>query len=440
MNTKGGSVMPTDILGFYKQLQLSARILPVSVGLLAFSLCYGIIQSAPAAKGSSVLPAGKVNITADQQTYSEASKVSKFKGNVKALYGDVLIHATEATMSLNGQGAPNVASFLHRPTAKRRHKKSGREDVLEADKISIQLATNAMKAEGNTLTKMTTAAGETFTIAADQQAYDNASKTMKALGKVEMDYQDTHSSSDKAYMRMAEDGRAERVVLADSVYVVKKNSRISSEKLTFLLQSGNMIAENNVLTDVDLADRLFESGPQEELPKEELPKEELGSADGINVPVMMETEKTASGLGTPSKKLGQSSRIKIESNIQEYDQKANRMIASGNVRIHYEDYRALGSKATFHMSNGSVNRIILTGRPSIAMQGRKVLADRIIITTTPKNFEAFGNVKTQFETKQPAATKPAATAQKTSSQGITGDEQAETPIMPEPVDEVFDEF
>lgn len=81
-------------------------------------------------------------------------------------------------------------------------------------------------------------------------------------------------------------------------------------------------------------------------------------------------------------------------------------MASGNVKIIYENYIATGPKATFTLKDGSVDQIILTGRSTIIEDERKITADRIIITTNPKHFDAVGNVKTQFKTRgedQPSA-------------------------------------
>jgi hypothetical protein len=50
------------------------------------------------------------------------------------------------------------------------------------------------------------------------------------------------------------------------------------------------------------------------------------------------------------------------------------------------------------MNGGSVDRILLTGRPSISDGTRNITADNITITTNPKHFDAVGHVKTQFKT------------------------------------------
>jgi len=126
--------------------------------------------------------------------------------------------------------------------------------------------------------------------------------------------------------------------------------------------SGNMYAENGVRTRVDL-------------------KEQEG--------------------GGPDKVL-------IFSDYQNYDKAANKMIASGHVKILYGDYIATGPKATFNIVGGTVDRIFLTGRSTIIEKAKKVTADKITITTNPKNFDAVGNVKTQFEQQSKTAVKPGA--------------------------------
>jgi lipopolysaccharide export system protein LptA len=91
--------------------------------------------------------------------------------------------------------------------------------------------------------------------------------------------------------------------------------------------------------------------------------------------------------------------VLIKSDYQQYDKAADTMIASGNVHIEYQDYIADGPKATFKLNHGALDQIVLLGRSTIIDKDRTVTGDRIVITTNPKHFDAYGNVKSAFVTK-----------------------------------------
>jgi lipopolysaccharide export system protein LptA len=111
--------------------------------------------------------------------------------------------------------------------------------------------------------------------------------------------------------------------------------------------------------------------------------------------------------------------IVITSDYQQYDKVSDMMIASGNVKIIYGDYIAVGPKATFRLKDQDVDQIFLTGRPTITEPGRTITADKITISTHPKNFDAVGNVKVNFQARQKtAATAPATTAKKPATTAI----------------------
>jgi lipopolysaccharide export system protein LptA len=228
------------------------------------------------------------------------------------------------------------------------------EDTLQGDIIRIYLRENALSAEGNTVTYVTTVASDPFTIRADTQQFDNTTKNVVARGAVVVNYKETKAFSPRAILQVGPSGKAEKVVFSGGARIEKDNSQITGEKVTVMVGTGNMIAEQNVKTQVDLKD----------------PKG-----------------------GSPT-------RVLIDSDYQQYDKASETVLASGNVRIVYDTYIATGPKATFKMKDGTVEQIFLTGRPSIIENDRKIVADKITITTNPKHFDAFGNVKTQFQAQK----------------------------------------
>ena len=93
-------------------------------------------------------------------------------------------------------------------------------------------------------------------------------------------------------------------------------------------------------------------------------------------------------------------RIKQESNDsyadrQEYAQDRNIFNASGNVRVWYQDYYAVGPKLTLYPNKeGKPNEAYFTGRSSITQGVRTIYADKIKMSMKPKDFHADGNTRT----------------------------------------------
>lgn len=292
-------------------------------------------------------PTKDVHILADHQTYDEASGKSYFTGNVKVNYQDYQITAPVACLEVSKEGKPDVAIFYKRPLVKRFDTVKAKEDQVEADTVQVLLANKEMVAEGNSVSHVTTMASNPVTIHADVQQFDNANKTVLATGSVMVDYDKGKAYSPMAVMWMDAAGKAERVLFTNGAKLVKDDDVVTSQKVTIMVASGNMAAEG------DVKSRLNMKGD----------------------------------------------RVAIDSDFQQYDKASSTMLASGNVKIVYGNYLTFGPKANFKLKNNQVETIYLLGRSSIITEGKKVFADKIIITTQPRHFDAFGNVQTQFISK-----------------------------------------
>lgn len=312
------------------------------------------VFSAMAVAGPTAQQTQQVNISADKQSFDEQGR-TKFSGDVRVAYKDVRINTDLATLEMNAVGEPDVATFFNRPLATRTvapgpDVEFPGQDQLRANVIKILLAENIMRAEGDSVSNINTAAKTPVLIESEIQEFDNDQKTVKASGSVKVDYDQTRIFSPLAMLWIDEKGRGKRVVFSGGSKAIQEQSVINSEKLTILVESGNLLAENNVKTDVK----------------------------------------------TEPKAPASPSRVLIESDFQQYDKASDTMLASGNVKILYGDYRAFGPKATFRMKDGTVETIFITGRARIITDTRQVEADKIVITTDPKHFDAVGNVKSKF--------------------------------------------
>lgn len=340
-----------------KVLSLQKRVLTAFLTILWSAVLFANDAS------SAISPdPNTIRMTADKQSYNLESKRYLLNGKVVVSYQDIRITGPRAEVEMDQEGKPQVARFFEHPMFKRVKPNVG-EDRITGNVINIYLADDRFGAQGNVDSLITTVAADPFHIRSDIQEFDNRNKVMAASGNVQVDYQGSQAFSSLANVRMKDNGKADRVIFSGGARIKQETSEINGGKVTVMVDSGNLIAENNVKTRVDL--KGHESGP---------------------------------------------TQVVITSDYQQYDKATDTMLASGNVKILYEDYTAVGPKATFKLKKNDVDRIVLTGRPTITENGRVITADKIIITTNPKNFDAAGNVKVSFKSMpktEPAAATPA---------------------------------
>jgi lipopolysaccharide export system protein LptA len=333
----------------------------------------------PAAVGATGLPINEVNMASDHQTYDTQKHQSFLIGHVNVAYKNYRIKSLEATIDLDEQGNPSLANFYNEPHGKRIDPITKKEDTLDGKIIRVHLLENALSAEGDTRSYVTTVAANPITVKADRQRFDNNAKMVTANGNVIVHQLETTTYSPTATLWMDPiTGKAKKAVFEGGARIEKRGSEVRGQKITVMMESGNMIAEQNVRSFVK--------------------QQKTTSA----TPSSSSAEKASA---TPQRPMT------IFSDYQQYDKLSDTVLSSGNVRIFYDDYKTDGPKATFKLKNGQVDRVILTGRSTIVTSDRKITADVITITTNPKHFDAVGNVKTKIMTKQdPTKTEPKATS------------------------------
>lgn len=105
---------------------------------------------------------------------------------------------------------------------------------------------------------------------------------------------------------------------------------------------------------------------------------------------------TATGNTTSNATMEDGQKLILKSNVQEYSQDKNTYSASGNVRVWYQDYYAVGPKITVYpdKTTNKPNDIYFTGRSSITQGVRTIYADKIKMMLKPKDFHAEGNTRT----------------------------------------------
>ena len=186
-------------------------------------------------------------------------------------------------------------------------------------------------------------------ITADEQEYDTNSNLMKATGAVVINYEDMVATSDSAYALLNKQGDVQNIKLISRALIKQDKSIIKGDVVQYSNLRQDIIVSGNTMSDIT-----FENGD----------------------------------------------RIIVNARNQQYDRKANTIMATGAVDVKYADYSAIGPKAIMYINakTNKPDKIVFIGRSKITEKGiNSVEADKITMTMEPKTFEANGNVKTIIE-------------------------------------------
>lgn len=296
-----------------------------------------------------------VTIEADKQDFQVANNTAQFNGNVRVNFDNVTIRSTKAILTSDDKGEPEKAVFTEGASATMKAKDSN--DDLKAESITLLLASSQLIARGNSYSQFKKGTAASITVKADTQEFNNKTNEVKATGNVVVHYKDMVISGGQVILVNSEQGKAQRAKITGNAKIVRGDTTISAGNISI----------------------------------------ELGSND-LNASGGVSTVTTLAGAG----------RVSMTSSSQVFDKSANQIIGTGSVKVIYQDYVATGPKATLNLGpDNSLQNILFTGRSEIKDSMRKVSADVIKVSINPKNFNAEGNVKTQFIKKQistPAAT------------------------------------
>lgn len=281
-------------------------------------------------------------IEAKTQSYNEQENKLKFDGNVKVSVDDLRVVGDRADVSMDGNQKLDTATFYDKPYAYEVKKNKKRE--VKANILKMSLITKVVKAQGDTQSIVFDGKTPIVVINANEQEYDTKTGLMTATGAVTIKYKDLDTFSDKAKVRTDKNGDLKDIELIG-------NARIKQE--------GND----------SYANRFYYSAGTKVL--------------------------TATGNTTSKTVTDDGATLVLKSSRQEYAQDRNIFTASGNVRVWYQDYYAVGPKLTLYPNKeGKPNEAYFTGRSSITQGVRTIYADKIKITMKPKDFHADGNTRT----------------------------------------------
>ncbi len=289
-----------------------------------------------------IAQASDLIIESKSQTFSEGDNKIKFNGDVKVSVDDLKVVGESADVNMDNEQNLDTATFYDKPYAFEIKKNKKRE--VKANILKISLINKIVHAEGDTQSVVFDGKTPIIVINSDVQEYDTRTGVMTATGNVTMKYKEIESFSNKAIITTDKNGDLRTLEL------------IGNGKIT---QKAND----------SYADRFFYDSSTKVL--------------------------TATGNTTSNMINDDGKKLTLKSNIQEFMQDKNAFSASGNVRVWYDDYYAVGPKINVYPNKeGKPNDVFFIGRSSITQGVRTIYADKIKMKLDPKDFQAEGNTRT----------------------------------------------
>ena len=282
-------------------------------------------------------------IESKNQSFNEADNKIKFNGNVKVTVDDLKVVGDSADVNITKDQKLDTATFYDKPYAFEVKKNKKRE--VKANILKVSLITKIIRAEGDTQSVVFEGKTPIVVINANTQEYDTKTGVMTAVGTVTMKYKEIETFSNSAQITTDKSGDLKKLVLTGNAKVKQENNESYADRFVYDATTGNLTAYGNTTSNAIMDD---------------------------------------------------GSKLTLKSSYQEYNQKRSIFNASGNVRIWYQDYYAVGPKVTLYPTPGSSkpNEAYFTGRSSITQGVRTIYADKIKMTMKPKTFEAQGNTRT----------------------------------------------
>ena len=282
-------------------------------------------------------------IESKNQSFNEADNKIKFNGNVKVTVDDLKVVGDSADVNITKDQKLDTATFYDKPYAFEVKKNKKRE--VKANILKVSLITKIIRAEGDTQSVVFEGKTPIVVINANTQEYDTKTGVMTAVGTFTMKYKEIETFSNSAQITTDKSGDLKKLVLTGNAKVKQENNESYADRFVYDATTGNLTAYGNTTSNAIMDD---------------------------------------------------GSKLTLKSSYQEYNQKRSIFNASGNVRIWYQDYYAVGPKVTLYPTPGSTkpNEAYFTGRSSITQGVRTIYADKIKMTMKPKTFEAQGNTRT----------------------------------------------
>ena len=292
--------------------------------------------------GCMIAQASDLIIESKTQSYNEAENKLKFEGDVQVSVDDMKVVGDRADVSMDENQKLDTATFYDKPYAFEIKKNKKRE--VKANILKLSLITKVVRAEGDTQSTVFDGKTPIAVINSDVQEYDTKTGLMTATGKVTILYKEMETFSDKAKIKTDKNGDLKDIELIGNARIKQENNESFADRFEYNALTKTLVATGNTTSNATMED---------------------------------------------------GNKLILKSNRQEYAQDKNIFNASGNCRVWYQDYYAVGPKITVYPNKaGKPNDIYFTGRSSITQGVRTIFADKIKMTLKPKDFHAEGNTRT----------------------------------------------
>ena len=282
-------------------------------------------------------------IESKNQSYSENENKIKFDGDVNVKLDDLRIVGESADVTVINNEKLDTATFYDKPYAY--ENKANKKREVKANILKVSLIKKTVRAEGETQTIMFDGKTPVAVVNADVQEYNTKTGIMTAEGNITITYKDVKAFSDSAEFKTTKEGDLRDIKLEGNAIVKSEEHEVYADKITFNAKTNYFIASGRTNT-------------------------KAINKDG--------------------------SVLNLYSDRQEFNQITNFYNATGNVKIYYEDYFAEGPKIVIYPNKitKKPDTIYFVGRSSISQGVRTIFADKIMMSTNPKNFKAEGNTRT----------------------------------------------
>ncbi|MFR1671962.1 MAG: LptA/OstA family protein [Candidatus Gastranaerophilaceae bacterium] len=302
--------------------------------LIALTIC--LLTAGVIAQASDLI------IESKTQSYSEAENKLKFEGDVKVSIDDLKVVGDKADVNVNEDQQLDTATFYDKPYAFEVKKNKKRE--VKANILKVSLITKVVRAEGDTQSTVFDGKTPIVVVNSDVQEYDTKTGVMTATGAVTILYKELETFSDKAKIKTDKNGDLRDIELLGNARIKQTNNESFADRFEYNAVTKTLVGTGNTTSNATMED---------------------------------------------------GNKLVLKSSRQEYIQDKNIFNASGNCRVWYQDYYAVGPKITVYPNKaGKPNDIYFTGRSSITQGVRTIFADKIKMTLKPKDFHADGNTRT----------------------------------------------
>lgn len=302
--------------------------------LIALTIC--LLTAGVIAQASDLI------IESKTQSYSEAENKLKFEGDVKVSIDDLKVVGDKADVNVNEEQQLDTATFYDKPYAFEVKKNKKRE--VKANILKVSLITKVVRAEGDTQSTVFDGKTPIVVVNSDVQEYDTKTGVMTATGAVTILYKELETFSDKAKIKTDKNGDLRDIELLGNARIKQTNNESFADRFEYNAVTKTLVGTGNTTSNATMED---------------------------------------------------GNKLVLKSSRQEYIQDKNIFNASGNCRVWYQDYYAVGPKITVYPNKaGKPNDIYFTGRSSITQGVRTIFADKIKMTLKPKDFHADGNTRT----------------------------------------------